>query len=196
MGIYGYKKLVKPPDQIHELKMLIDKWREPALAKIDSRRCVPDTSNRGHTGLSVDHCHLLAMLMLKEGFRSREAQYKVKGQQGHDIPVVVRGSPTSEISTESLSYWRSRTSEEREFPPVQIGASEGWFTSLGNGHFLQALNLFHREMPNVFTQQKLIPDPKDLALTSALSQGVESIVLRAEMPVDERQPPIPRPDCS
>ena len=135
MAIKGYKQKVEPPPKIHELKALIDKWREPSLVKVDSRLVVPDTSNRGHSGLSVDHVHLLATMMMKDGFRSRNPEFKKKGHdgkpmqvnpthhkstvfivefltsnfpsQGHDIPVLVRGSPNSEISVESLSYWRS-----------------------------------------------------------------------------------------
>ena len=107
------------------------------------------------------------------------------GLQGHDIPVVVRGSPDSEISVESLSYWRSATTDEPAFPKVTIGDGE-WFTSLGNGHFFQALNLYHQQCVSVFTDEEFVPDAADEALTKALSLGIESIVLRSDTPVAVR----------
>jgi len=187
MGIRGYKKFVTPTPEIHELKQLIDKWREPSLEFISSRLVVPDTSNRGHTGLSVDHCHLIASIIQVDGFRSREPDFVRKGQQGHDIPVLVRGSPDSPISSESLSYWKEATAGEPLFPRVKIGETGEWFTSLGNGHFMQALNLLDQRMANVFTEEKFIPNPADAALGRALSQGVQSIVLRPDIPVADRR---------
>jgi len=184
MTIKGYKTKVRPSPQVHELKRLIDKWREPELLMVRSNLIVPDTSNRSHTGLSVDHCHLIASMMLKDGFRSREAQYRRNNQQGHDIPVLVRGCRSSPISVESLAYWRSATHDEPDFPRVTI--ADGWFTSLGNGHFMQALNLFEQQCVSVFTEEAFTADPSDQALTKALHQGVQSIVLRSETPVQDR----------
>ena len=169
MVIKGFKTVVKPTPEIHELKRLIDKWREDSLLLVDSRTVVPDTSNRRHSGLSVDHVHLIASMMLKDGFRSREARFrnaqqgkaaKVQQQQGHDIPLLVRGSLSAPVSVESLSIWRDETAREKGFPRVSIGSGgsvaagedHAWFTSLGNGHFMQALNLFHQRAPSVFTQ--------------------------------------------
>jgi len=95
MAIKGYKQKVEPPPKIHELKALIDKWREPSLVKVDSRLVVPDTSNRGHSGLSVDHVHLLATMMMKDGFRSRNPEFKKKGHDGKPMQV----NPTHHKST-------------------------------------------------------------------------------------------------
>lgn len=188
MGIYGYKKIVKAPPEIHEMKALIDKWREPELVQVDSRTVVPDSSNRGHTGLSVDHCHLLATMFLKDGFRPRAPDFASTGKQGHDIPVLVRGSLDSPVSAESLSFWRSAVEREADFPRARIdGRSGDWFTSLGNGHFMQALNLHHEQVVNLFTGERFRPNPDDSALLAALRLGVQSIVLRPEMPVHERR---------
>ena len=77
MAIKGYKKKVEPSAEVMELKKLIDSWREPAAVYVDSRLVVPDTSNRSHTGLSVDHCHLIAspdadeMAAMIQDFRMR-----------------------------------------------------------------------------------------------------------------------------
>jgi len=183
MPIFGYKRRVVASPEVLEMKTLIDKWREPALAYIQPSQVVPDTSNRSSTGLSVDHVHLLATMMLKDGFRSRDK----KG--GHDIPVLVRGSRASPISVESLHIWRSVTKDEPDFPRVvcEKDSKEHWFTSLGNGHFMQALNLFDQGVANVFTGDKFMPDPEDAGLLKALGVGVQSIVLKSEMPVDERR---------
>jgi len=183
MPILGYKRRVVASPEVLEMKTLIDKWREPALAYIQPSQVVPDTSNRSSTGLSVDHVHLLATMMLKDGFRSRDK----KG--GHDIPVLVRGSRASPISVESLHIWRSVTKDEPDFPRVvcEKDSKEHWFTSLGNGHFMQALNLLDQRMANVFTEEKFIPNPADAALGRALSQGVQSIVLRPDIPVADRR---------
>lgn len=177
MAIKGYKKKVEPSAEVMELKKLIDSWREPAAVYVDSRLVVPDTSNRSHTGLSVDHCHLIASMMMIDGFRSRDpeeqrqhAQRKgaAKGgkawgeaKQGHDVPILVRGSPSSAISTESLDYWREVTSEDADWPQVTV--QQSWFTSLGNGHFMQALNLFHQRKASVFTSQAYVPDPEAIS---------------------------------
>jgi len=194
MAIKGYKKKVAPSLDVLELKRLIDVWREPATVHVDSRLVVPDTSNRSHTGLSVDHCHLIASMMMIDGFRSRDKQAQKQHQQrhkdtpkgwgeakqGHDVPVLVRGSPASSISTESLQYWQEVTSEEPDWPAVTVDVG-GWFTSLGNGHFMQALNLFHQRKESVFTNATYTPNPDDEPLCAALATGVESIVLKARI---------------
>ena len=112
----------------------------------------------------MDHCHLLATMMMKDGFKSREGPKHQGKLHGHDIPVVVRAGPSSPIAMESLEYWRDVTRGEPSFPRVTIDEGTGWFTSLGNGHFMQALNLFNSGVPNVFTDESFLVDPNDAAL--------------------------------
>ena len=52
---------------------------------------------------------------------------------------------------------------------------------------MQALNLFHRRLPSVFTGDAFVAAPSDAALAQALRVGVECIVLRSEMPVSARR---------
>ena len=55
-----------------ELGRLISKWREAdALVKVRSVQVIPDYSNRGHTGLSVEHVHYLASSFKRRGFIPR-----------------------------------------------------------------------------------------------------------------------------
>lgn len=113
MGIKGFKLIVKPTEDVVELKRLIDQWREPALLHVRSCDVVPDTSNRSHTGLSVDHVHFIASNILKHGFRSRDdggggpAELSAPQSKGdpHDVPVYVRASPSCKIASESLGKW-------------------------------------------------------------------------------------------
>merc|ERR1719272_706350 len=108
MGIKGFRKIVKPSEDVMELKRLIDLWREPALLHVRSCDVVPDTSNRSHTGLSVDHVHFIASNILKNRFRARDdggggpAQPSVPQSKGdpHDVPVYVRGGPACKIASE------------------------------------------------------------------------------------------------
>ena len=53
-----------------ELKLLndlISKWRLPGVSKVPPRKVIPDFSNRGHTGLSVEHVHYLATSFKEKG---------------------------------------------------------------------------------------------------------------------------------
>ena len=70
-AIKGYKKVTEPTQDVKDLKFLIDQWREPEMCPVRSDLVVPDSSNRMHTGLSVDHVHYLATCMMKDGFRAR-----------------------------------------------------------------------------------------------------------------------------
>ena len=99
MGIKGFKQVVRPSPEVQEMKRIIDAWREPQLQRVRSCDVVPDTSNRGHTGLSVDHVHFIASSMLKYGFRARDTQNSTLRGQPHDIPVLVRGRPVSSTLT-------------------------------------------------------------------------------------------------
>ncbi|CAJ1423020.1 unnamed protein product, partial [Effrenium voratum] len=118
------------------LNDLISKWRVPGVAKVAPRKVIPDFSNRGHTGLSVEHVHYLATSFKEKGFQKRN------GNDGHDIPVLVRESPDSELGSKSIENWRSKLEDEKGFPPKEhyerLFKGKELYTSLGNGHFNQA----------------------------------------------------------
>lgn len=175
---------------VEKLKELVDRNREYDMVRVRSDLIVPDSSNRGHTGLSADHVHFIATCILKDGFRCREGL--VVGReavaQAHDIPVVVRGGPACPFSMASREDWQARTDREPNFPPCKIpdNATE-WFTSLGNGHFSQALNLFRQQVPSMFTKQPFVVPTQDFALRRALETGVNSIVLSAQTSMEDRR---------
>ena len=72
--------------------------------------------------------------------------------------------------------------EEVGFPPVQIGAGEEMFTSLGNGHFFQALNLYENSWPAINNQGLKYLVGEDADLAEAILEGVPSIVLKSTTP--------------
>ncbi|CAE7740454.1 MAK3 [Symbiodinium pilosum] len=170
-----------------ELKLLNDlicKWRVPGLIKVPPRKVIPDFSNRGHTGLSVEHVHYLATSFKEKGFQKR------KGNEGHDIPVLVCEKTSSELGRKSIENWRSKLQDEKGFAPEEhyerLFKGQELYTSLGNGHFNQALNLFFRECPSIYSQEKYLIG-KDRDLKEAIYQGIGSIVLRAEIPLRDRE---------
>ena len=143
MVIKGYRSIVEPNQDVKDLKFLIEQWREKEMVFVRSCDIVPDGSNRMHTGLSVDHVHYLATLMMKDGFRGRSRGPIKKGYQPHDIPVLVRGSPKSEMAVESLHAFSLQVTSQMHFARVMIEPdAKNWYCSLGNGHFSQALNCF------------------------------------------------------
>lgn len=187
MVIKGYRTKVTPTDKVKQLKYLLDTWREKDLANVRSCDIVPDASNRSHTGLSIDHVHFIASSMLTKGFRSREGGVKVREKvQPHDIPVLCRGSFKCPIARDSLHFWRIQVKKEPRFPKVVIN-EENFFTSLGNGHFTQALNLFRHQQLSKFTGKPFVPPPADEKLWNALDEGVQAIVLRQDTPIEVRR---------
>ena len=121
------------------------------MLDVRSDTIVPDTTNRGDTGLSLDHVHFVASNILKTGFKGRV----VGGIEGHDIPVLVRGGPECPVASNSLQRWRDMVEQEKGFPPIAIaGEAKEWFCSLGNGHFSQALNCFRYGVKSIFTGQR------------------------------------------
>jgi hypothetical protein len=134
--------------------------------------------------------------------------------QGHDIPVVVRETTGTDLGAESLKKWRKTCSETKEFPPVLPSLHEGeFYTSLGNGHFFQSLNLFNTKSSSMFAsiwddvdkQLAMAPSPtdgvdvdpdalpakyevgSDKALQEALAVGVDSVVLSDGIPKADRK---------
>ncbi len=189
MVIRGFRTKVEPGPKVEELKFLLDAWREKGpLIKVKSCDVVPDSSNRGHTGLSIDHVHFIASNILKFGFRSRDGDVEIRRKvQPHDIPVLCRGNSTCPIAVDSLNHWKKNVADEPLFPKIVINEKEGWFTSLGNGHFTQALNLFRHNAISKFTGKPFVPPDNDVKLLAALNEGVEAIVLRQDTPIETRR---------
>lgn len=151
---------------------------------VPPRQVVPDFSNRGHTGLSVEHVHYLATQFKEKGFMKRV------GNKGHDIPVLIRDSPTSELGSKAVSNWRAKLDDEPGFPPREhyeklFGEGE-MFTSLGNGHFNQALNLFLTQSKSIYSEQNY-QIGNDIELDNAVNVGVRALVLRNGIPLRDRE---------
>jgi hypothetical protein len=138
-------------ERVAELNRLIAEWREPGLVAVRPERVVPDTTNREYTGISPMHLHYIAEAMRAQGFTPRD---NATGA-GHDLPIVVRETvgSASVLGAESLDKWAKSVAGCAEFPPSPPWVSrpgEGFFCSLGNGHFFQALNLFGAARPRKF----------------------------------------------
>ena len=193
MAILGYKKKVVATDDVKALKRLIDMWRETDMIHVRSSDVVPDSSNRMHTGISVDHVHYLATKM-STGFHTRKrgslAEHRQGAQEPHDVPVLVRGSPKCPIARESIAAWREQVEAQSYFPRVTIDDSQhdaSWFCSLGNGHFTQALSCFRQQVKSIFDGELFIAPPADAGLNAAVDRGVDSIVLREDTPIEVRR---------
>ena len=107
----------------------------------------------------------------------------------HDIPVLVRaGGAEDALATASLAAWRARQEDHAGVPRCECDRG-AFFTSLGNGHFTQALNLFRLGWPSIWDGQPWAPPAgaSGDALRAALAHGVESLVLRAETPRGARK---------
>eukprot|EP00747_Dinoflagellata_sp_TGD_P123519 gnl/TRDRNA2_/TRDRNA2_173831_c0_seq2.p1 gnl/TRDRNA2_/TRDRNA2_173831_c0~~gnl/TRDRNA2_/TRDRNA2_173831_c0_seq2.p1 ORF type:complete len:465 (-),score=105.12 gnl/TRDRNA2_/TRDRNA2_173831_c0_seq2:139-1533(-) len=174
----------KDKEELELLNKIISEWREPGMQIVPPRKVIPDFSNRAHTGLSVEHVHYLACSFRDKGFQKRV------GDRGHDIPVVVRQPKDSDLGQKSIKNWREKLKEEDGFPPPEhyerLFKEDLLFTSLGNGHFNQALNLFLNECKSIYGDQPYRIG-KDQALGEAVQQGVSSIVLRGDIPLRERE---------
>lgn len=171
-------------EELVMLNNLISEWREPGMTVVPPRLVIPDFSNRGHTGLSVEHVHYLATSFKEKGFQVR------RGNHGHDIPVLVKESATSDLGRRSIQNWRSKLAEESGFPPKEhyekLFRQSDLYTSLGNGHFNQALNLFGNECNSIYGDKKYIIG-NDAALRNAVEVGVNSVVLKPGIPLRDRE---------
>lgn len=171
-------------EELAMLNKLINDYRLPGLQAIAPRKVIPDFSNRGHTGLSVEHVHYLAQSFKEKGFQRRT------GNAGHDIPVLVKQPAASDLGKKSMENWRSKVKEEAGFPPLEhyerLFKQDDLYTSLGNGHFNQALNLFFCECNSIYKDMKYTVGT-DAALREAVYQGVNAIVLRPEITLRERE---------
>jgi len=173
--------------ELKELTELIQKWKEPgALVRVPPRKVIPDSSNRAGTCLSVEHVHYLAHSFATQGFVPR------KDNQGHDIPVLVRERVDSDLGAKAVRAWRAKLAEEPGFPPAsyyEAGSFKGpeLFTSLGNGHFNQALNLFACESSSIHDPNRRYAIREDRKLKEAVDIGVPALVLRGGMSPKERE---------
>ena len=171
-----------PTDPMLRLMALLNAWREPGpLQRVCSKDVVPDSTNREYTQLSVEHVHFIAHLMATQGFRPH-----LPSGDGHDIPVLCRSRANDPQSEEALSSWQQRARANGAFPRCDVvndRPDATWYSSLGNGHFNQALNLFRLEWMSVLSfGQRWVPNLRDRALQNAIHDGVPSVVLRLETP--------------
>lgn len=170
--------------ELEMLNKLISEYRVPGLQTVPPHLVIPDFSNRGHTGLSVEHVHYLATSFKEKGFIKRV------GNEGHDIPVLVQESASSDLGRRSIENWRGKIADEPGFPPSshyeRLFQLPEFYTSLGNGHFNQALNLFGNECSSIYSEGKYVIG-QDAALREAVEQGVGSIVLRSNITLRERE---------
>jgi len=166
----------KDAEDIALLCALIKQWREPDMCLVKPRTVVPDATNRGQTGLGVELVHFIAHSIKTKSFQKRV------GQHGHDIPVLVREPPASATREEAVRVWTQRVKDEEAFPPVLAKESEEIFTSLGNGHFFQALNLYANEQTAVNDASIRFTIAGDADLREAIEVGVNSVVLKHETP--------------
>eukprot|EP00928_Gymnodinium_smaydae_P086724 TRINITY_DN71168_c0_g1_i1.p1 TRINITY_DN71168_c0_g1~~TRINITY_DN71168_c0_g1_i1.p1 ORF type:complete len:463 (+),score=83.93 TRINITY_DN71168_c0_g1_i1:52-1440(+) len=166
-------------EDVAMLTALVQRWREPGLVKVRPRSVVPDFTNRAQTGLGVELVHFIATSMKEKGFQRRE------GNKGHDIPVVVREPAGTRTYDEALQVWRERVTAEEGFPPIRVGKDE-LFSSLGNGHFFQALNLIDCQCTAINHPGFVYSIGNDALLAEAVRDGVPSIVLKNETPKPAR----------
>lgn len=166
------------------LNRLVEEYRIPGMFNIPPSEVIPDFSNRGHTGLSVEHVHYLAKSFMEKGFIKRS------DNKGHDIPVLVKESTSSDLGEKSVANWKSKLADEPGFPPQshydRLFAKDTLYTSLGNGHFNQALNLVSCRCKSIYKEESYRVGG-DAALREAIDKGVEAIVLRNEIPLRDRE---------
>jgi hypothetical protein len=171
-------------EELALLNRLVCEYRLPGLRKVAPRLVIPDFSNRGHTGLSVEHVHYLAKSFREKGFIERH------GNKGHDIPVLVEEGTSSDLGKKSIANWRSKLADEPGFPPLEhyekTFRGSQMYTSLGNGHFNQALNLFLCECKDIYGENRYLVG-NDHKLKEAVEVGVDAIVLRNAIPLRDRE---------
>jgi len=165
----------KDKEDVQLLQTLISQWREPVLCNVLSCEVVPDFINRENTGVGVELVHYIAISIRDKGFKKRQ------DRTGHDVPVVVREPPGTASHQEAIRTWKERVAEEEGFPPVRIREDQAMFTSLGNGHFFQALNLYACQCPGI-NESESYSIGDDKALHDAITIGVPSVVLKSATP--------------
>ena len=167
MEANGFQPRGSGPNGGHELPILI---AENSRSRYGAESC-------SKWGVSVaEHAELPrvpAMLALGEAARTQAlAQASAAGQ-----------SPGSLLFLD----------DEDEQPPFADGRGE-FYTSLGNGHFFQALNLIGTRHACMFkvtgateAPERRYTSGEDARLRSAIEDGVECLVLRNEISEKERK---------
>jgi hypothetical protein len=201
----SWVEIQREEEDIARLNAIIRQWRMPGFLKVHPENVIPDTSNRLNTGLSAVHAHWIATQISLTGFKTRDNE---KGT-GHDIPVLVAETNQSELGLESLDKWRKTSESSPEFPQIQFASASPFYTSLGSGHFFQALNLIGTEQKCMFwggegietsagayISDNQIGDEQvpaqygfgaDAPLREALQGGVDSIILKPGISREDRK---------
>lgn len=167
-------------EAVLRLNALIKEWATGPLVKVRSCDVCPDSANRSHTGLAVEHVHFIATSIRSEGFKDRAAG----GPDVHDVPVLVLEQATSQLGAEAIEKWRMAVREQPAFPPFLLDGKAEVYCSLGSGHFSQALNLFRVQGRSLWSKERYMV--KQDSLRQALDDGIPSIVLSSEMPAGDR----------
>eukprot|EP00927_Polykrikos_kofoidii_P079337 TRINITY_DN76121_c0_g1_i1.p1 TRINITY_DN76121_c0_g1~~TRINITY_DN76121_c0_g1_i1.p1 ORF type:complete len:413 (-),score=61.33 TRINITY_DN76121_c0_g1_i1:106-1344(-) len=167
-------------EAVLRLNALIKEWAAGPLVKVRSCDVCPDSANRSHTGLAVEHVHYIATSIRCEGFKDRAAG----GPDVHDVPVLVLEKATSKLGAEAIEKWRTAVREQPAFPPFLLDGKAEVYCSLGSGHFSQALNLFRVQGRSLWSKERYAV--KQDSLRRALDDGIPSIVLSSEIPAGDR----------
>ena len=150
---------LREEEDVVKLNEILAEWRVPGpMQLVRPRYVIPDTCNRENTGLSAVHAHWIASQISLNGFTKRDN----KNGTGHDVPIVVQESESTDLGDESLRKWRRTSSESPRFPQIMFSNSP-FFTSLGSGHFFQGrcLNIKHADLTCV---HQLIKNDSQLSI--------------------------------
>merc|ERR1711957_265340 len=86
--------------------------------------------------------------------------------------------------------WREKLIDEPGFPPTEhyekLFRQECVYTSLGNGHFNQALNLMSNGSKSIYSDDNYSIG-SDAHLREAIEQGISAIVLKEGIPLRDRE---------
>eukprot|EP00931_Biecheleriopsis_adriatica_P075090 TRINITY_DN49036_c0_g1_i1.p1 TRINITY_DN49036_c0_g1~~TRINITY_DN49036_c0_g1_i1.p1 ORF type:complete len:614 (+),score=128.39 TRINITY_DN49036_c0_g1_i1:44-1843(+) len=163
-------------EEVDLLSSLIHQYCEPSLVTVPPIKVIPDFTNRAQTGLSLEHVHFIATNMTTKGFKPRT------NDGGHDIPVLVRECPGNVSAKESIKNWRERTAKDKGFAPWYLDESSELFTSLGNGHFYQALNVIRSGCQSIYERDHSYSYCHDKLLKQAIEEGVPSLIVSSNAP--------------
>lgn len=177
--------LLSEEEKITRFNIVLDRYREKGFKHVKPCQVIPDTTNRGNTGLSGNHAHYIACKMSDEGFSPRKGNGP--SARGHDLPLLVREGFDTVNGRESWRKWKHQIDMEPGVFATPSGGRSRFFTSLGNGHFFAALNLFDSNASCLWDRSRIYTVGSDVHLRSALRNGVRSIVLRRDIPRRERR---------
>merc|ERR1712232_487593 len=96
----------------------------------------------------------------------------------------------SDLGSKAAENWQAKIADEPGFPPrdhyERLFSSPEMFTSLGNGHFNQALNLFLNDCKSIYGESSYTVG-NDAALYEAVHEGVDALILRSDIPLRDRE---------